>query len=106
MHDLNCVFCKIVSGEIPAGTIVYENEYVIAFPDLHPVATGHTLLIPKEHYKWFYEVPGDIANEWFAAAQNISLQLKEEYGADYVELKIIGVDIPHTHIHLIPRKIT
>ena len=106
MRDQNCVFCKIVSGEIPTGTIVYENEYVTAFPDLHPVAPGHTLLIPKEHHQWFYEVPGDIANEWFASAQKIALQLKEEYGADYVELKIIGVDVHHTHIHLIPRKIT
>lgn len=104
MHDPNCVFCKIVSGAIPTGTIIYENEYVIAFPDIHPDAPGHTLLIPKEHYPWFYEVPGEIANELFAAAQNIALELKEEYAADFVELKIIGIDIPHTHIHLIPRK--
>ncbi|MDO8656773.1 MAG: HIT domain-containing protein [Nanoarchaeota archaeon] len=99
----NCIFCKIIKGEIPTHAL-YENEFVIAFPDIHPEAPGHTLVIPKDHHKWFYEIPGNIANEWFSAAQMLALKLKEEYRSDYVELKIIGIDIPHAHIHLIPRK--
>jgi histidine triad (HIT) family protein len=102
MND--CIFCKIVRSELPAD-LTFENEYVVAFPDIHPLATGHTLLIPREHYTWFYEVPEDIANELFKAAQELAVKLKSEYSADYIELKIIGIDVPHTHIHLIPRKI-
>ena len=100
----NYSFCKIVRGEIPTHA-TYENEFVIAFPDINPSAPGHHLVIPKEHHHWFYEVPGEIANEWFSAAQMLGLKLKEDHGADYVELKIVGIDVPHTHIHLIPRKL-
>ncbi len=101
--DPNCIFCKIVSGEVPTHCL-YENEFVIAFPDIHPEAPGHTLVIPKEHHQWFYEMPGEIATEWFSAAQMIALKLKEDHQSDYVELKIVGIDVPHAHIHLIPRK--
>ncbi|MDB5194220.1 MAG: hypothetical protein JWN50_234 [Parcubacteria group bacterium] len=83
---------------------MYEDEFVLAFSDIHPVAPGHTLLIPKEHYQWFYEVPAETASPWFRAAQKLALKLKEEHSSEYVELKIEGIDIPHAHIHLIPRK--
>ncbi len=101
MND--CVFCKIISGEIPTH-FVYENEFVVAFPDIKPEAQGHTLVIPKKHHQWFYEVPGEEANELFSACQAIAIDLKEAHQAEYVELKIVGVDVPHAHVHLIPRK--
>ena len=100
---MDCIFCKIVRREVPTN-FTYENEFVVAFPDIHPQSPGHTLIIPKEHHQWFYEVPGEIANEWFGAAQILALKLREEHACDYVELKIIGIDIPHAHLHLIPRK--
>ena len=98
----NCIFCKIVSGEIPTK-FTYENEFVVAFPDIHPKVPGHTLVIPKEHHQWFHEVPKEIADEWFGAAQFLALKLKEEQKADYVQLSIVGKDVPHAHIHLLPR---
>jgi len=98
----NCIFCKIVAGEVPTN-FTYENEFVVAFPDLHPETPGHTLVIPKEHHQWFYEVPEETASEWFGAAQFIALKLKEERGADYVHLSIVGKDVPHAHIHLVPK---
>ena len=100
----NCIFCKIIQGEIPTQA-TYENEFVIAFPDIKPVTPGHTLVIPKEHHQWFYEVPAELAKEWFTAAQFLGLKLKEETRADYVHLSIVGKDVPHAHIHLIPRKL-
>lgn len=103
MTDPDCIFCKIISGEIPTHA-TYENEFVIAFPDLNPLSEGHTLVIPKKHYRWFYEVPGEIANEWFGAAQMLAMKLKEDHGSDFIEMKIEGMDVPHAHIHLIPRK--
>jgi len=101
MND--CIFCKIINGEIPTH-FTYENEFVVAFLDIHPIAPGHTLIIPKEHHQWFYEVPGEIANQWFSGAQMLALKMKEDTGSDYIEMKIVGIDVPHAHIHLIPRK--
>ena len=103
MRDPNCIFCKIADKKIPSE-IVYEDEYSIAFLDIHPQTPGHTLIVPKEHFPWFFDVPETISNYWFAAAQKVARKLKEDYKSDYVELKIVGIDIPHSHIHLIPRK--
>ena len=55
----NCIFCKIVRGEIPSQK-VYEDSDFLAFLDIHPKGTGHTLLIPKQHYPWFTDVPEDL----------------------------------------------
>ena len=98
----DCIFCKIVRGDIPVRK-TYEDELVIAFPDIKPVVPGHTLVIPKEHHPWFWEVPPPIAQAWFAAAQTLARALKEEHGADYVQMSIVGKDVPHAHIHLMPR---
>jgi len=101
----NCIFCKIAAHEIPS-TIVYEDDQLIAFADIHPVAPGHTLLIPKAHYEWFYEVPDDISAQWFTAAKKLAQELKEKNNVDYVRLSIVGKDVPHAHMHLIPQKIS
>jgi histidine triad (HIT) family protein len=105
MQDPNCIFCKIAQKEIPTE-FSYEDGDFVAFLDIHPVSEGHTLLIPKAHYPWFYEVPTDIAQKWFTAAQTLAKKLKDQYSSHHIEMKIIGVDIPHAHIHLIPKKLT
>lgn len=99
----DCVFCKIVRGEIPSRKTYHENERVISFADIKPVRPGHTLLVPVDHYQWFWELPDDISNDLFKAARTHAKQLKEETGADYVQLSIVGRDVPHVHVHLIPR---
>lgn len=101
----NCIFCKIVSGDIPAQK-TFENDSVVAFPDIHPKAPGHTLLIPKEHHTWFQDMPDRLYDEVFRAVKTLTQKLKAEYRADYVQLSIVGKDVPHTHIHLIPRMLT
>ncbi|HVZ75976.1 MAG TPA: HIT family protein [Candidatus Paceibacterota bacterium] len=100
----NCIFCKIVRGEIPAQK-VYEDEHFIAFLDINPRAPGHTLLIPKQHYQWFIELPDDLYIELFKETKKLALELKEKYAADYVQLGIVGKDVPHAHVHLIPRQL-
>lgn len=100
----NCIFCKIVAGEIPADK-VYEDEKVVAFLDIHPKAPGHTLLIPKAHYQWFEELPDEESDHLFRIAKRIAHDLKQKDGTDYVHLSIVGKDVPHAHIHLIPRKL-
>ena len=100
----SCIFCKIAKGEIPNERGEYENGEIISLPDLHPVAPGHTLVIPIAHYQWFYELPDDLANKLFKVTRKLAKELKEKHNADYVRLSIVGKDIPHTHIHLIPQK--
>jgi histidine triad (HIT) family protein len=101
MKDPNCIFCKIVNKEIPSQ-ITFEDESCVAFLDIHPKAPGHTLLIPKEHYEWFTDVPEELSKTLFQNAHRLARKLKEEYKADYIRLGIVGTDISHTHIHLIP----
>lgn len=104
MKDENCIFCKIVAKEIPSQ-IIFEDETCVAFLDIHPKAPGHTLLIPKGHYPWFIDTPDEISDKLFKNAKELAKKLKAEYGADYVRLGIVGIDISHTHIHLIPLKL-
>lgn len=102
MND--CIFCKIVAGEIPAEK-TYEDDRFLAFLDINPVAPNHTLLIPKEHHQWFYEIPETLYIALFQTVKKLAQEMKEKYAVDYVRLGIVGTDVPHVHVHLIPLKI-
>lgn len=97
-----CVFCKIVAGEIPAHK-VFENKKILAFLDINPVNEGHVLVIPKEHYRWMYDVPDSLLAEVFVESKKIMKKLKEVMNADFVASSVVGLDAPHFHVHLIPR---
>lgn len=99
-----CVFCKIVRGEIPTQK-VYEDESLIAFLDINPVAEGHTLLVPKKHDRWFIDMADEDSDKLFRGAKSLAKSIKEKYNADFVRLGIVGKDVPHVHIHLIPQKL-
>lgn len=98
----NCIFCKIVAGEIPSYK-VYEDEQCIAFLDIHPVTLGHTLIVPKSHFQWLQDTPDDVLSHVFIVSKSLINKIKERIGADYVQLSVVGKDVPHFHIHLIPR---
>lgn len=100
--DMDCIFCKIVAGEIPAEKI-YEDDKVLAFLDINPVTFGHTLIIPKEHYEMMADTPDELVGHCFIKAKELMLKLKKALNADYVAVSVSGIDIPHFHIHLIPR---
>lgn len=99
----DCIFCKIVRDKVPAEKVHHEDNMIVSFPDLHPVAAGHTLVVPIAHYRWFEEMPDEISDRLFRASKKIAKDLKEKTGADYVRLSIVGKDVPHVHIHLIPQ---
>ena len=108
MNDVSCVFCKIVSGEIPSAKI-YENEIVSAFLDIKPVNPGHALVVPKKHYANLYELPDEILAPFMRAARDIARALKKELGADGVNIEMnndrpAGQIVSHAHLHVIPRK--
>ena len=98
----NCIFCKIAKKEIPSS-IVYEDDKFFGFLDISPVVKGHVLLIPKEHHVWMHEVPDELLAESFLTTKKLMKAMRKGLGCDYVQITIIGKDVPHFHIHLIPR---
>jgi histidine triad (HIT) family protein len=99
---MKTIFEKIIDREIPAD-IVYESENSIAFLDIQPVAKGHVLLITKKPYVWMTDVPVDELSEIFILAQKMMQTMKRSLSCDYIQLGVVGKDVPHFHIHLIPR---
>jgi histidine triad (HIT) family protein len=100
---MDCIFCKIVAGEIPAAKI-YEDDKCLAFLDIKPVTFGHALLIPKEHYQFMTDTPDDLVAYLYVKAKELMPKIKEALKADYVSLSVVGIEVPHFHIHLIPRR--
>lgn len=96
-----CIFCKIVRKEIPAN-IVYEDDNFLAFLDINPQSPGHTQIIPKQHYRWVWDVPN--AGEYFEVAKKVALAQKKAFKTDFILSKIVGDEVPHAHIWVFPNK--
>ena len=105
MNDLDCIFCKIVSKEIPVKLLV-ETESCIGFLDAFPLTKGHALIIPKNHYEKIQDLPVDVNNEIFSTVHRLISRIDSLTGATLVAVhngKDSGQEIPHVHVHLIPR---
>ncbi len=94
------VFTKIVKGEIPAYKI-YEDEKTLAFLDIHPESLGHTLVIPKVQVDKIYELPEEDYEALFATVKKVAKRMEEVLG-ERTLMKVIGTDVPHAHVHLMP----
>lgn len=99
--DPNCVFCKIVKGEIPSYN-VYEDDHALAFLDIHPVSKGHTLVIPKVHQDHLDDLDEVVYLKLQSAAYAVTKSIKSHLNPIRVGRAVIGIDVPHAHIHLIP----
>lgn len=97
-----CVFCKIIKGEIPVAKI-YEDDNILAFLDIKPVNHGHMLVIPKKHYEKMEVAPEEVVADVFIGAKKLMGVIKEAMSADFIALSVVGIDVPHFHVHLIPR---
>lgn len=95
----NCIFCKIVSGEIPSHK-VYEDSDFFAFLDINPKSAGHTQVIPKKHYRWVWDVKN--IGEYFKVVQKIALAERKAFNTDWILSKIVGDEIEHAHIWVYP----
>ncbi len=95
------IFTKIIKREIPAH-IIYETDDVIAFLDIHPIQPGHALVVPKHQVEFVWDLPDAEYQAVMAAAKTIAQRMRDVLGVKYVGEKIIGVDIPHAHVQLIP----
>jgi len=103
----NCIFCKIINGEIPSAT-VYEDEYFKAILDISPAAKGHVLILPKHHSDDLLELDSDSAARVLMVAQKIAKAQMEELKCDGINMlqnngEAAGQTVKHFHIHLIPR---
>ncbi|MEK7627812.1 MAG: HIT domain-containing protein [Patescibacteria group bacterium] len=94
-----CVFCKIIRNEIPAEK-VFEDDTFLAFLDIRPISPGHTLVIPKDHYRWVWDVPN--GDSYFATTQKIVHAIQKAFSTDEVYARIMGNEVPHAHIWLYP----
>lgn len=97
MND--CIFCKIVSGEITAHK-VYEDEDFLAFLDVHPQSPGHVQVIPKQHYRWVWDVPN--AGAYFEVVKKIAKAQQKAFNTEWILSKIIGDEVMHAHIWVFP----
>lgn len=95
----DCIFCKIANKEIPAN-IVYEDADFIAFLDINPLSPGHTLVVPKKHYRWVWDVPE--IKEYFGVAAKVALAERKAFGNEMIRSKVVGEDVPHAHIWIYP----
>lgn len=99
------IFCKIINNEMPSYTI-YEDDVVKVFLDVNPNSTGHTLVVPKEHYQDFFDIDREVLNHILDVAYDISNRIKERLEADGITLAQnngLGQDVKHYHLHLIPK---
>ena len=105
---MDCIFCKIISKEIPAK-ILYEDDYSISFLDAFPVAKGHTLVIPKKHFTKIQDMPPDLNQKLFDSVHKMINKVDALEGSTLVAVhngKESGQEVPHVHVHLIPRSAT
>lgn len=103
----DCIFCKIVKGEIPSSKI-YEDEDTFAFLDIGPVSKGHALVIPKEHYGTMLDVPNGLLKKLIVVVKKVMSAVKKGVNADGISLgmsnyKAAGQVVPHAHFHIMPR---
>lgn len=101
---MDCIFCKINNGEIPSYTL-YENEYVKCFLDINPLSTGHTLIIPKKHFKDAFDIDSKYLNEINKASKIILNLLTEKLnpnGFRLIQNNGTIQEVKHYHLHIIP----
>lgn len=97
---MESVFTKIIKGEIPCYKI-YEDEKTLAFLDIHPESMGHTLVIPKVQVDKVYELSDDDYAALFSTVKKVAQRMEKVLGVRTL-MKVVGTDVPHAHVHLMP----
>ncbi|WP_269850654.1 HIT family protein [Methanosarcina horonobensis] len=104
----SCLFCKIISGEIPSER-VYEDDAVYAFLDIYPASEGHTLVAPRKHFSKFTDMGAEDVAVLFEAARKVTAAVEKAFSAEGSNVginngEVAGQEVPHVHVHVIPRK--
>ena len=95
------IFTRIVRGEIPSFKI-YEDEHFYAFLDINPMTKGHTLVIPKKEVDYLFDIDDTMLSEMMVVSKKIAQAIKKAVECNRVGMMVVGLEVPHAHIHLIP----
>lgn len=95
------IFTKLVAGEIPCYK-VHESDEFLAFLDIMPLKSGHTLVIPKVEVDYIFDLEDDILARMMVFAKEVAVKLKKSFECNRIGVTVIGLEVPHAHIHLIP----
>ena len=95
------IFTKIIEGEIPCYKVA-ENDRFFAFLDIQPLQKGHTLVVPKKEVDEFFDLEDELMAEMLIFAKGIAAKIKANFDCNRVGMTVIGLEVPHSHIHLIP----
>ena len=107
MSLAECVFCKMVAGEIPV-TRIYENKSVLVFLDIGPISDGHTLVIPKQHFEKLHDCPADVLSDISSVLGKVAPAVVSAVGAEGYNVlcnngRVAGQVVSHLHFHIVPR---
>ncbi|TGC09208.1 HIT family protein [Methanolobus halotolerans] len=105
---MDCLFCKIISGEIPSHKI-YEDEFVYAFLDIYPCSEGHTIILPKEHIPRYTNMEETDSASLFKAVNKVAKVVERTLNVPGLNIginngEVAGQSVPHVHVHIIPRR--
>ncbi|MDB9702406.1 MAG: HIT family protein [Flavobacteriales bacterium] len=95
------IFTKIIEGEIPCYKIAEDDKF-LAFLDISPLAKGHTLVIPKVEIDYIFDVEDNVLGEMMVFAKKVALKVEKAIPCERIGVSIIGLEVPHAHIHLVP----
>lgn len=98
---MSSIFTKIINGELPAYKVA-ENENFLAFLDISPIAKGHTLVIPKTEVDYMFNIEDKLLAEMWLFAKKVALKIENAIPCQRVGVAVIGLEVPHAHIHLVP----
>jgi histidine triad (HIT) family protein len=96
-----CIFCRIVAGKSPAAKVC-EDDTAIAFMDIRPIQPGHVLVVPRGHVVGVFDLPLACYEGVLRMARRVALAIREEYSPPKVGMAVIGFDVPHAHVHVLP----
>lgn len=95
------IFSRIVAGEIPCYKVA-ENDYFLAFLDITPVQKGHVLVIPKKEIDYIFDIEDDLIGDMMIFSKKVANAIKAVFPCERIGVAVIGLEVPHAHIHLIP----
>jgi histidine triad (HIT) family protein len=98
---MSSIFTKIINGDIPSYKIAEDDNY-FAFLDINPLAKGHTLVIPKKEVDYIFDVEDDLLAGMMVFAKKVGLAIEKEIECKRIGIAVLGLEVPHAHIHLVP----
>ena len=98
---MNSVFSRIINKELPCH-FISENNFAISFMDINPIALGHVLVVPKVEVDYIFDLDPDVYHNLWDFTKKVSFALKKTISCERISISVIGLDVPHAHIHLVP----